>query len=60
MLLRRPRKPRLLWLGDQLLRRKRFRIETVNDQLQHSSQIAHSRHRRLTGCRVQLVGGLIA
>lgn len=57
---RRHMKPRLMWLWDRLLLRKRFLIETVNDQLKNISQIEHSRHRSLTGCMGNLVGGLIA
>lgn len=59
-LLRRNMKPRLRRLWDRLLLRKRFLIETLNDQLQNVSQIAHSRHRSLTGFMVNLVAGLIA
>jgi uncharacterized membrane protein YjjP (DUF1212 family) len=40
--------------------RKRFLIETINDQLKNISQIEHSRHRSLMGFMVNLVGGLIA
>jgi hypothetical protein len=59
-LLRRNMKPRLMRLWDRLLLRKRFLIETVNDQLKNVSQIEHSRHRSLTGFMVNLVAGLIA
>jgi hypothetical protein len=59
-LLRRNMKPRLLRLWDRLLLRKRFLIETINDQLKNVSQIEHSRHRSLTGFMVNLVGGLLA
>jgi Transposase DDE domain len=59
-LIRRNMKPRLMRLWDRLLLRKRFLIETVNDQLKNVSQIEHSRHRSLTGFMVNLVGGLIA
>ena len=51
---------RLMRLWDRLMLRKRFLIETINDQLKHISQIEHSRHRSLTGFMVNLVGGLIA
>lgn len=37
--------------------RKRFLIETVNEQLQNVSQIEHSRHRSVTGFMVNLVVG---
>jgi hypothetical protein len=59
-LIRRNMKPRLMRLWDRLMLRKRFLIETVNDQLKNVSQIEHSRHRSLTGFMVNLVGGLIA
>ena len=59
-LLRHTMKPRLMRLWDRLILRKRFLIETINDQLKNVSQIEHSRHRSLTGLMVNLVGGLIA
>jgi Transposase DDE domain len=59
-LIRRNMKPRLLRLWDRLLLRKRFLIETINDQLKNISQIEHSRHRSLTGFMVNLVAGLLA
>jgi Transposase DDE domain len=59
-LVRRTLKPRRMRLGDRLLLRKRFLIDTMHDQLKNISQIAHSRHRSLTGFMVHLVGGLIA
>jgi Transposase DDE domain len=59
-LIRRNMKPRLLRLWDRLLLRKRFLIETINDQLKNISQIEHARHRSLTGFMVNLVAGLLA
>jgi len=59
-LIRRNMKPRLMRLWDRLLLRKRFLIETINDQLKNVSQIEHSRHRSLTGFMVNLVAGLLA
>ena len=59
-LIRRNMKPRLMRLWDRLMLRKRFLIETINDQLKNVSQIEHSRHRSLSGFMVNLVGGLIA
>jgi len=59
-LIRRNMKPRLMRLWDRLMLRKRFLIETINDQLKKVSQIEHSRHRSWTGFMVNLVGGLIA
>jgi hypothetical protein len=51
-LIRHNMKPRLMRLWDRLMLRKRFLIETVNDQLKNISQIEHSRHRSLTGFMV--------
>jgi hypothetical protein len=59
-LIRRNMKPRLMPLWDRLLLRKRFLIETINDNLKNVSQIEHSRHRSLTGFMLNVVGGLIA
>ena len=59
-LMRRNMKPRLMRLWDRVMLRKRFLIETVNDQLKNISQIEHSRHRSVTGFMVNLVAGLIA
>jgi DDE family transposase len=58
--LRKDMKNKLLALMDKLLLRKRSLIETVNDPLKNISQIAHSRHRRVTNFFVNLVAGLIA
>jgi DDE family transposase len=59
-LMRRNMKPRLMRLWDRVMLRKRFLIETVNDQLKNISQIEHSRHRSVTGFMGNLVAGLIA
>ncbi|AFI85876.1 IS982 family transposase [Methylophaga nitratireducenticrescens] len=53
-------KPKLLSLWDRILLKKRFIIETINDQLKNISQIEHSRHRSLHGFMLNLMGGLIA
>ncbi len=37
-----------------------FIIETINGQLKTLSQIAHSRHRSITGCLLTVLGGVIA
>lgn len=50
----------LIDLTDKLLLRKRAIIESVNDQLKNLSQIEHSRHRRFSNFRVNLICGLIA
>lgn len=53
-------KNRLLPLHDKLLLRKRYLIETINDQLKNISQIEHSRHRSPINFIVNLLAGLIA
>lgn len=45
---------------DKLLLRKRFLIETINDQLKNISDIEHSRHRSPINFLVNLIAGLIA
>ncbi len=47
-------------LSDSLLLRKRFIIETINDQLKNISKIEHTRHRSPTNFAVNLLAGLIA
>lgn len=44
---------------DKILLRKRFLIETVNDQLKNISQIEHSRHRSPSNFAINLIAGLI-
>lgn len=51
---------RLMPLSDKLMLRKRFIIETINDQLNKISQIEHSRHRSVNNFVVNLLSGLIA
>ncbi len=53
-------KNRLMPLMDKLLLRKRFIIETINDQLKNISQISHSRHRSIKNFVMNLLAGLIA
>jgi hypothetical protein len=50
---------RLMPLLDKILLRKRFLIETVNDQLKNISQIEHTRHRSSMNFYVNLLAGLI-
>ena len=50
----------LMLLEDKIMLRKRFLIETVNDQLKNISQIEHSRHRKPANFAVNLISGLIA
>ena len=53
-------KKKFLSLWDRALLKKRFIIETVNDQLKNISNIEHSRHRSVHGFMLNLLGGLIA
>ena len=53
-------KNRLLPLLDKLLLRKRYLIETINDQLKNQSQVEHSRHRSPINFVVNVLAGLIA
>jgi len=53
-------KGRLMPLMERALTRKRFLIETINDQLKNISQIAHTRHRSTCNFAVNLIAGLIA
>lgn len=53
-------KNRLMPFADKILLRKRFLIETINDQLKNEMQIEHTRHRSPTNFLVNLVSGLIA
>lgn len=52
--------PQLMTMVDKLLLRKRYIIETINDQLKNISQVEHSRHRSITNFMVNLVCALIA
>ena len=53
-------KNRVIRLWDKLRLRKRSLMETINDQLKNISHMEHTRHRRVTGCMVNLVAGLVA
>ena len=53
-------KNKLIPLEDKLLLRKRFIIETINDQLKNIQNIEHSRHRSPTNFMVTLVADLIS
>ncbi|MBC8946988.1 transposase [Xenorhabdus indica] len=57
---RRNMKAKFLSLWGSVMLRKRFLIETVNDQLKNISQIEHSRHRSVVGFLLEVVSGLIA
>ncbi len=53
-------KQKLIPLRDKLLLRKRFIIETINDQLKNISQIEHTRHRGIGNFLVNILGGIAA
>ena len=53
-------KKKFISLWDRAILKKRFIIETVNDQLKNISYIEHSRHRSEHGFMLNLLGGLIA
>jgi hypothetical protein len=53
-------KNRLILLHDKWLLRKRYIIETINDQLKNQSQIEHSRHRSPVNFVINVLAGLIA
>ena len=53
-------KGRLMPMMERALTRKRFLIETINDQLKNISQIEHTRHRSPINFVVNVLAGLIA
>lgn len=53
-------KNQLMSLSDKLLLRRRYIIETINDQLKNVSQIEHSRHRSPLNFVVNVLADLIA
>ncbi len=53
-------KNKFIPLEDKLLLRKRFIIETINDQLKNISDIEHSRHRSPVNFLVNLIAGLVS
>lgn len=58
--IRKNMKNKFMPLIDKVLLRKRFIIETINDQLKNISQIEHSRHRSVSNFMVNLLAGLAA
>ena len=58
--IRKNMKLKFISLWDRAILKKRFIIETVNDQLKNISYIEHSRHRSIHGFMLNLLGGLIA
>lgn len=53
-------KKKAMALWDRAMLKKRFIIETINDQLKNISYVEHSRHRSLSGFMINMLGGLIA
>lgn len=53
-------KNQLMSLSDKLMLRRRYIIETINDQLKNISQIEHSRHRSPLNFILNVLAGLIA
>lgn len=53
-------KNQFLHLTDKIMLRKRFIIETINDQLKNISDIEHSRHRSPTNFMINLLAGLVS
>jgi hypothetical protein len=53
-------KNKFISFEDKLLLRKRFIIETINDQLKNISDIEHSRHRSPINFIVNIIAGLIS
>ena len=53
-------KNRFIPYMDKLLLRKRFIIETINDQLKNISDIEHSRHRSPINFLVNIIAGLVS
>ncbi len=53
-------KNKLLPWEDKVLLRKRFIIETINDQLKNISNIEHTRHRSPVNFMVNMIAGLIS
>lgn len=58
--LRTKMKQKLIPIREKILLRKRFIIETINDQLKNISQIEHTRHRAVGNFLVNLLGGIAA
>lgn len=53
-------KNKLMPIEDKILLKKRFIIETINDQLKNIANIEHSRHRSPVNFMVNIVAGLIS
>lgn len=53
-------KKKAISLWDRAMLKKRFIIETINDQLKNISYVEHSRHRSVNGFMINMLAGLIA
>lgn len=53
-------KNKLMLYWDKIMLRKRFLIETINDQLKNQMHIEHTRHRSSINFLVNLMSGLLA
>ena len=53
-------KNKLMPMMDKILLRKRFIIETINDQLKNISQIEHTRHRSVINAMLNIIAGIVA
>jgi hypothetical protein len=53
-------KQQFISLQNKILLRKRFIIETINDQLKNTSDIEHSRHRSPINFLVNIIAGLVS
>lgn len=53
-------KNKLMPYWDKIMLRKRFLIESINDQLKNEMQIEHTRHRSPSNFLVNLISGLLA
>ena len=58
--IRKNMKNSLMHLHDKILLRKRYIIETINDQLKNICQIEHTRHRSFNNFVSNIISGLIA
>ncbi len=52
-------KKKAMSLWDRAMMKKRFIIETINDQLKNISYVEHSRHRSINGFMINMLAGLI-
>ena len=58
--IRKNMKPRLISHFEKVLLRKRYIIETINDQFKNISDLEHSRYRSLTNDMVNIIASLVA